>query len=389
MIRSSAYPKSVLALLQSSGRGHRKRQLFATLTSEPLSHDLLLPRTAEIQRRFRRVSGSTVEIIMGCCFSRADGPNAPYPGGAPSGSAHPINSPRPQASATEESALRSPPVTESNRPLPQSSPQGSHRRRAQEPPPLAQHIDKPLRRHVWFCDSRAWTKDQLAKERAEFFDTRVTGREEVWQTLQAALGVLWEEKSAQDASVTTAEGDFDSETALATAQSILKAAEITLPTGDLANGVYDSLGHYYALPEFVVTDPVNVAEDKEQQTDGMGKDVGKAEEDLNGGEHTAEEVVDDGEARFRREEKGKAVADERAMIKIRARLSDTGRDVIVKAGNIESVRSVARKIHEEAGLNASRWVRLAYMGKILKENSTLEVQGYKQGHVVNALVFTQ
>jgi hypothetical protein len=32
-------------------------------------------------------------------------------------------------------------------------------------------------------------------------------------------------------------------------------------------------------------------------------------------------------------------------------------------------------------------VRIAYMGKILKENETLVAQGWKEGHVVNALVF--
>lgn len=30
---------------------------------------------------------------------------------------------------------------------------------------------------------------------------------------------------------------------------------------------------------------------------------------------------------------------------------------------------------------------MAYMGKILKENASLEAQGWRDGHVVNALVF--
>lgn len=32
-------------------------------------------------------------------------------------------------------------------------------------------------------------------------------------------------------------------------------------------------------------------------------------------------------------------------------------------------------------------LRLAYMGKMLKENEPLMAQGFKEGHVVNALVF--
>jgi hypothetical protein len=31
-------------------------------------------------------------------------------------------------------------------------------------------------------------------------------------------------------------------------------------------------------------------------------------------------------------------------------------------------------------------IRLAYLGKILNENDTLEAQGWKEGHVINAMV---
>lgn len=40
-----------------------------------------------------------------------------------------------------------------------------------------------------------------------------------------------------------------------------------------------------------------------------------------------------------------------------------------------------------AQLSKSRKIRLAYMGKILKENTSLEAQGWQDGHVINALVF--
>ena len=32
-------------------------------------------------------------------------------------------------------------------------------------------------------------------------------------------------------------------------------------------------------------------------------------------------------------------------------------------------------------------VKIAYMGKILKNSETLQAQGWREGHVVNALVF--
>ncbi|KAK8878786.1 ubiquitin domain-containing protein [Apiospora arundinis] len=336
---------------------------------------------------------------MGCCFSTPNGPNAPYPGGAPpSSSARAINSPRLAANNNEE-AVRSPrsPHSEDMRSVRRNRRQQNQ---ASSQQPLSQHIDKPLRRHTWVAKNRTWTRAQLVRERKDFFDTRVTGRPEIWQTIHAALEVLWEADaaattaaSAASARTATEEATNDNEevrgepesddTALATAQSILKAAEVTLPTGNLANGVYDALGTYYALPEWIVCDPVNVVE-------GQGADPAdpKAEEDLTGGEETAEDN-DDEEALRRREEKGKAVADVRDLVKIRARLSENSRDLILTVGTSESVRSVIRKIKEEANLPASKGVRLSYMGKILKENTSLFDQGFQKGHVVNAFVFTR
>jgi hypothetical protein len=254
-------------------------------------------------------------ITQGCCFSRSSGPNSPYPGGGPNSSARAINPP----------PLTLPEGVQSN---PQSPPA---RRRRRDQGPLDQHINKPLRRHAWACRDRRWTKPQLARERADFFDTRVTGRVEVWQALHAALQVMWE-PIAQD---TEDEG-------LATAQTILSAAEISLPTGDLVNGVYDSLGNYYQLPEWVVSDPSDVTEGGDGGQDPKGElaDVGDdtiAED---------EDDVDDTEAESRRAEKGKAVVDAREQISVRARLSDNGRDVQVSVSKSENIRTVARKVAE-------------------------------------------
>lgn len=255
------------------------------------------------------------------------------------------------------------------------------RRRARHDPqqPLSEHIDKPLRRHVWASKNRTWTRAQLARERADFFDTRVTGRPEIWQTLHAALEILWEadaaaaSRTAAPAPVAPADDnesrepdddadDADEDTALATAQSILKAAEITLPTGNLSNGVYDALGTYYALPEWIVCDPVNVAEGSEEQVDDdrsrAAKEVGEDGEDP-AAEEGVENVLneDEDEALRRREEKGKAVADVRDLVKLRARLSENSRDIIVSVGSNETARSVARKITDEANVSSARTAR--------------------------------
>lgn len=215
----------------------------------------------------------------------------------------------------------------------------------------------------------------MARERAEFFDTRVTGRQEIWQTLRAALEVLWEADIAaaarqqehllqqqngdettgiQDQGSSRSEIEEDPAIALATAQSIITAADITLPTGDLAQGAYDALGNYYSLPEHVVSDPINIVVRRPGQSNAED-DMDDMKADLTAGEETAEDegegdvdLLDPAEAERRREEKGKAVADLREQITIRARLSDGSRDVTVSVGEAETVRSIARHIADEA-----------------------------------------
>lgn len=307
--------------------------------------------------------------LQGCCFSTPNGPNAPYPGGAPpSSSARAINSPRLVANGANEEAVRrprSPHHSEDMRSVRRNTRRRQHNRNnhAASQQPLSQHIDKPLRRHTWVAKNRTWTRPQLVRERADFFDTRVTGRPEIWQTIRGALEVLWEADAAARTTGNNAapaneneegggggepqSGGGADDTALATAQSILIAAEVTLPTGNLANGVYDALGTYYAVPEWIVSDPVNVAEGSAE--DPKAND----EEDLTGGEETAEDI-DEEEALRRREEKGKAVADVRDLIKIRARLSENSRDIILTIGTNESVRSVIQKIKEEASVGC--WI---------------------------------
>ena len=183
---------------------------------------------------------------------------------------------------------------------------------------------------MWSSRDRVWTRVDLDRQRAEFFDTRVTGHPEIWQTIRAALEVLW------------SGGDVhDSDNGLATAQQILDAAGITLPTGDLAGGVYDSLGAFYPVPEHIVADPINLAVVPPRAPD---------EEDKNG---VAEgEEIDEDELLRTREEKGKAVVNPDDLVTIRAKLSDreaTPLKVIISKG--DSVRLVARKILEESDVS--------------------------------------
>jgi hypothetical protein len=147
-------------------------------------------------------------------------------------------------------------------------------------------------------------------------------------TLKAALEVLWA-------------GDEGDDGGIATAQTILEAADVTLPTGDLANGAYDAFGALYGLPEWVVSDPANlVVGDDEEAEEGLVKD-------------SSEVVDEEEEAARRREEKGKAVLAAADVIAVKARLSDRGgADVTVQVGKADSVRLLTKRIFEESGVSA-------------------------------------
>ncbi|KAH6632058.1 hypothetical protein F5144DRAFT_533270 [Chaetomium tenue] len=284
---------------------------------------------------------------MGCCLSRDGGPNSPYPGGAATGSGRAINE------ATQTAGASS-----SQTGIDESLPSGSQRRRRQSHQPLNQHINKPLRRHEWVSRDRQWTSAALRRERIEFFDTRVTGREEIWQTLRAALEVLWAADEVarnsrhQRVSEDGGPSEEDPVVALATAQSIIDAADITLPTGDLHNGAYDAFGNYYQLPHQIVADPSNLLRSP-SSTEGLGD----AKTDLAAGEETEREYGDDDdEVERRREEKGKAVVDIRHQITIKARLSDGSRDVSVAVNEGDTVRRIARAIAEQAKNRWSPWL---------------------------------
>ena len=141
------------------------------------------------------------------------------------------------------------------------------------------------------------------------------GHAEIWATLKIVVGLVQE-------------GDIP------TAQSILDAAAITLPTGDLKNGAYDEAGNLYQMPEHVVSDPTNIILDQP-------RDDVKGEISLDG--------TDDEEMERKRDEKGKSVVKD--MIRVKARLSDRGGpDVMVSVGKDQAVRTLARRIAEEANV---------------------------------------
>ena len=171
---------------------------------------------------------------------------------------------------------------------------------------------------MW-ASKKPWTRSQLDRERREFFDTRVSGHAEIWATLRTVVELL-------------ADGD------IATAQSIIDAAAITVPTGDLKNGAYDENGNLYHLPEHIVSDPQNIVLDDPRKAEGA---------------ELLETANDEEGVERKREEKGKATLESEVdVISIKARLSDRGGpDVVVQVGKDQLVRGIIRRIQEEANVS--------------------------------------
>lgn len=235
----------------------------------------------------------------------------------------------------------------------------------------------------------------MDRERTDFFDTRVSGRPEIWQTLHAALGVLWAADTTTPDDPSDSSDDKNASLALATAQSILDAADITLPTGNLADGAYDLLGNYYQLPAHVVSDPTNIASGDDDNVDNDGDDddddddrfgEAKTAENATAGAEDDEDQDREAAVGRRRMHKGKSVVNISDQVLAVVRLSNTARDLKLDVGKDDAVRSIIHRIVEESNIPSGSRIRLVHMGKILKESTSLTAQGWTD-QVINAFVY--
>ncbi|CAG8030595.1 unnamed protein product [Penicillium olsonii] len=230
--------------------------------------------------------------------------------------------------------------------------------------PLKEHYNEPIRAHLWTSKRRTWTRAQLDRERDEFFDTRVTGRAEIWAAVSTAIALM-------------RSGD------ITTAQGIVDAAGITVPTGNLCEGCYDEQGVLYRLPQCIVSDPENMIASHEDEEDHADEDYQELSDGkLATDDASGDELISDAERR--RDEKGKT--SEHNLIRVLARLSEGGPDLSLAVNKSQTVGYLARKVHHEAKLDKNKRVRIAYLGHFLNERQPLIEQGWQDGHVVNALV---
>jgi Ubiquitin-binding domain len=163
--------------------------------------------------------------------------------------------------------------------------------------------------------------------RAEFFDTRVSGRAEMWAAVKLVCELV--ERGER--------GD---------AQAVLDAAGGTCPSGTLwgrRGGCYDERGERYVVPIWCV---------------GWPDGVPLEDDDEESGEAEAE-MEERGGGQWKKEGKGKERAVDEAAIKgreirVRARLSHTARDVMVRSGEEDSVSMLMQRLRSSGEVSLSR-----------------------------------
>lgn len=215
-----------------------------------------------------------------------------------------------------------------------------------------------------------------------YFETRVQGNRQAWDALAEVARLIRDDK-------------------LDEAQSILDAASLTCPTGRVGRGksrgrdtqgqrarggIYDERGYLYEVPQWCLTDPLDLVDEEtpvEKDLDGGVSSDGTRDDSEEDGEYPPGA---EGQSRhLSREEKGKGRArDIGDDIRVRARLSNTLKDVEIIMGSKQPARIAAQRLRETLGVGR---VRLIYLGKELDENKTLEAQGWSPAHIMNAFIF--
>jgi len=165
-----------------------------------------------------------------------------------------------------------------------------------------------------------WTRSRLEKERNDWWDTQVTGSQEVWGAIRLAAQSLQAGK-------------------IKDAQQWLETMECTCPTGCLWKGVYDSTGILYKVPDWLIVEPEGLVP---EETSGDEAAAGAAS-----GVDAAQESDDD---------------EDNEPVLLRARISRDGRDVTLKIRRKEPVALIVEKLKKETEV---RLPRARWSGSIL------------------------
>jgi len=198
--------------------------------------------------------------------------------------------------------------------------------------------NKPLSgdRPKWQSET-AITMGQLRSKRDEYWETQPAfdGRREIWDALRAAC-------ETEDQAL---------------AQAIVDGANITLPTGSLADA-YDELGNHYVIPVYCISLPTNlIASDDENVTSDGSK------------ENIAEQA-----------------SGEDMLIKIR--LSTQQKDIKMNVRTGETISSIKKRVQADHNFPPSKQ-RCFFAGKLLYDKLTIADTKISKGFVIQIIINTE
>ncbi|CAN9396376.1 unnamed protein product [Alternaria alternata] len=170
-----------------------------------------------------------------------------------------------------------------------------------------------------------WTRSRLEKERGDWWDTQVTGSEQIWRAVRLVAHYLQAGE-------------------LQEAQTMLDANDCTCPTGLLWRGVYDPTGVQYKIPEWVVVEPEGLAEEDDMDDKDVAGDARSSAI-----QESLDDPVDD---------------DSNGLIRVRIRTSHDQKDVPVVIRMRDTVAIIIEKLKQQAKLDSTVKVRLAYGGRV-------------------------
>lgn len=170
-----------------------------------------------------------------------------------------------------------------------------------------------------YVSKNTWTPSRLERERRDFFDTRVSGRPEAWNCIRTASELF-------------REGD------VSTAQTMMNASSLTVPTGDMVEGVYDSTGAYYQLPDWTIADPSNLQQSGETE---VKDDISALKADA---------LTETDQARKNEKGKGKAPTLGEGVA-LKARLSDRATDINLTVLKTDTIGEIIERVRAESGVS--------------------------------------
>ncbi|RHZ63324.1 hypothetical protein Glove_330g12 [Diversispora epigaea] len=248
--------------------------------------------------------------------------------------------------------------------------------------------NKPFtKRNVrWMADTPI-TMKQLKEQRDAFWYTAPSyeGRLEIWQALRCAC-------------------ECDD---IILAQAILDSANITIPTGNLADSCYDELGNRYIIPAYCIVDPSNLYEEGDEDEGNNNNNnydylfnYNNDNSSSGGGSGSGSGSGGGNKSNNNNNNNNKLINEENKDIlnnnndndnnnqTIKIRISNTAKDVNIKINTkLDTIATLKIKLCIDQGIDIKRsLVRFFFLGSLLDDKLKLEDLDYNDEQVLQALI---